>query len=58
MAGGAHHGKCPHVGVPTVMSTYRPLAKRGQMSPLAMRHRCLGGFPTHAVSHLSLLVLL
>jgi hypothetical protein len=44
--------------VPTVMSSHRPLAKRGRMSPPVGRHRCLGGFPTCAVAHLGLLVLL
>jgi hypothetical protein len=45
-------------GVPTVMSARRALAKRGRMSPPAEHHRSLGGFPTHAVAHLGLLVLL
>jgi hypothetical protein len=45
------------VGVPTVMSGHRPLAKQGRMSPPTGHRRCLVGFPTHAVPHLGLLVL-
>jgi hypothetical protein len=36
-------------GVPTVMSACHPLMKRGWMSPPVGHHRCLGGFPTHAL---------
>jgi hypothetical protein len=45
-------------GVPNMISACRPLTKGGWMSPPGERRRCLGGFPTHTVAHLGLLVLL